>query len=35
MMRIFEHTSRESGLWRGWIKNGQSVEISYNKAALR
>ncbi len=27
-MRIFEHTSRESGLWRGWIKNGQSVEIS-------
>lgn len=27
-MRIFEHTSRESGLWRGWLKNGQSVEIS-------
>lgn len=28
---IFEHTSREDGLWRGWLKNGQSVEISWGK----
>ena len=28
---IFKHTSREPGLWRGWLKNGQSVEISTNK----
>lgn len=27
-MRIFQHTSRERGLWRAWLKNGQSVEIS-------
>lgn len=30
-MRIFEHTSSEKGLWRGWLKNGQSVEISWGK----
>lgn len=28
---IFRHTSRERGLWRGWLKNGQSVELSWGK----
>ncbi|QEW27846.1 hypothetical protein [Roseovarius indicus] len=28
---IFKHTSSEPGLWRGWLKNGQSVEISTSK----
>lgn len=28
---IFEHTSKEKGMWRGWLKNGQSVEISWGK----
>lgn len=28
---IFTHTSKERGLWRGWLKNGQSVEISTAK----
>lgn len=26
---FFEHTSREKGMWRGWLKNGQSVEINW------
>jgi hypothetical protein len=25
---IFEHTSREKDMWRGWLKNGQSVELT-------
>jgi hypothetical protein len=28
---IFEHTSKEPGLWRGWLKNGQSLELSWGK----
>lgn len=28
---IFEHTYRERGMWRGWLRNGQSVEISWDK----
>lgn len=28
---IFRHTSREKGMWRGWLKNGQSVEVSWGK----
>ena len=28
---IFKHTSREPGMWRGWLKNGQSVELVWNK----
>lgn len=28
---IFKHTCREPGLWRGWLRNGQSVEISTSK----
>lgn len=28
---IFEHTAKERGLWRGWLKNGQSVELSWRK----
>jgi hypothetical protein len=31
MTLIFKHTFREKGLWRGWVKNGQSVEISMLK----
>ena len=27
---IFEHTCLEPKLWRGWIKNGQSFEISWS-----
>lgn len=30
-MKIFEHTAREKGMWRGWLKNGQSLEISWEK----
>ena len=26
---IFDHTSKEKGLWRGWLKDGQCVEINY------
>lgn len=29
---IFKHTSKEPGLWRGWLKNGQSVEVSTSKS---
>jgi hypothetical protein len=29
---IFRHTSREPRLWRGWLRNGQSVEISTSKS---
>ena len=28
---VFKHTSKEPGLWRGWLRNGQSVEISTTK----
>ncbi len=28
---IFTHTSKERDLWRGWLKNGQSVEISWSR----
>ena len=28
---IFTHTSSERGLWRGWLRNGQSVEISTSR----
>ena len=28
---IFEHTSKEKGMWRGWLKNGQSVEFIWGK----
>lgn len=28
---IFQYTAYEKGLWRGWLKNGQSVEISWRK----
>lgn len=28
---LFEHTAKEKGLWRGWLKNGQSVELSWGK----
>lgn len=24
---IFEHTSKEKGMWRGWLKNDQSLEL--------
>lgn len=30
-MSIFKHTAREPGMWRGWLNNGQSVEISWHK----
>ncbi|WP_439137517.1 hypothetical protein [Roseicyclus sp.] len=28
---IFQHMAKEKGLWRGWLKNGQCVEISINR----
>jgi hypothetical protein len=31
MALIFEHTASEPRLWRGWLKNGQSVEISIDR----
>lgn len=30
-MKIFEHTCKEPGLWRGWVSNGQSVELSRSR----
>jgi hypothetical protein len=30
-MKIFNHTAKERGLWRGWLKDGQSVEVSYDR----
>ena len=29
---IFEHTSKEPGMWRGWLGNGQSVEPVWKKS---
>ncbi len=29
---IFRHTAKERGLWRGWLRNGQSVEISTQRS---
>lgn len=26
---MFKHTYLEKGMWRGWLKNGQAVEISW------
>jgi hypothetical protein len=28
---IFKHTAKEKGMWRGWLKNGQAVEITWGK----
>lgn len=28
---IFKHTSKERGMWRGWLEDGQSVEICWGK----
>ena len=28
---IFEHTCCEKDLWRGWLRNGQSVELSRSR----
>lgn len=30
-MMIFKHTSRERGMWRGWLENGQSVEFYWGR----
>lgn len=31
---IFEHTAREKGMWRGWLRNGQSLEITWPSAGV-
>ena len=31
---IFEHTCLEKGLWRGWLKDGQTMEISWPRASI-
>jgi hypothetical protein len=28
---IFEHTACGKGMWRGWLKDGQSVEINWDR----
>ena len=33
-MMIFEHTHRERGMWRGWIKNGQVLELHWSSRAF-
>jgi len=33
-MRIFKHTAWEDKMWRGWLKNGQSVELFWGKTGL-
>ena len=30
---IFQHTAKEPGMWRGWLKDGQSVEINWHRRA--
>lgn len=30
-MKIFQHTAKERGMWRGWLKDGQSVEINWDR----
>jgi hypothetical protein len=30
---IFKHTAKEKGMWRGWLKDGQSVEINWDRRA--
>ena len=30
-MKVFKHTAKEPGMWRGWLSNGQSVELSRSK----
>ena len=30
---IFTHTAREPGMWRGWLKNGQSFELVWHRRA--
>lgn len=29
---IFKHTHRERGMWRGWLKNGQSLELNRSRS---
>ena len=31
---IFAHTYKEPGLWRGWLKSGQSLEYSVGKSGV-
>lgn len=31
---MFEHTAREQGMWRGWLKNGQSLEITWPRTSV-
>lgn len=33
-MKPFEHTSKEKGMWRGWLKNGQSLEITWPRTSI-
>lgn len=33
-MMIFEHTHRERGMWRGWIKNGQVLELHWSRPSF-
>lgn len=30
-MRLFKYTSLEKGMWRGWLENGQSIELNWGK----
>jgi hypothetical protein len=30
-MKVFKHTSKEPGMWRGWFEDGQSVEINWSR----
>jgi len=29
---MFEHTSKEKGMWRGWLKNDQALEIYWGRS---
>ena len=31
---IFDHTYLEKGMWRGWLRNGQSLEISWPRSSI-
>lgn len=34
MSLVFEHTFYERGSWRGWLRDGQTLEISWPRASL-
>lgn len=34
MSGIFQHTSREPGMWRGWFENGHCIEVHWGREPI-